>query len=85
MIALDQDEKRLKRVTENLERLVLDGKHVEMITADAVTWTAPEQADCIVLDAPCSAVGVMRRHPDIRLLRQSGDIAKNSRVAKANS
>ena len=76
LIALDQDEKRLKRVVENLDRLVLDGKHVEIQTADAVTYTAPELADCIVLDAPCTAVGVMRRHPDIRLLRQSGDIAK---------
>ena len=76
LTALDQDEKRLKRVYENLERLMLNGKHVEIITADAVKWTAPEQADCIVLDAPCSAVGVIRRHPDIRLLRQSGDIAK---------
>ncbi|MDN5512843.1 16S rRNA (cytosine(967)-C(5))-methyltransferase RsmB [Acinetobacter sp.] len=76
LIALDQDEKRLKRVVENLDRLVLDGKHVEIKTADAVTYTAPELADCIVLDAPCTAVGVMRRHPDIRLLRQSGDIAK---------
>ena len=76
LIALDQDEKRLKRVSENLERLVLDGPHVEIKTADAATWTAPELADCIVLDAPCSAVGVLRRHPDIRLLRQSTDIAK---------
>lgn len=76
LIALDQDEKRLKRIAENLERLALDGKHVEIITADAVKWTSPELADCIVLDAPCSAIGVMRRHPDIRLLRQSGDIAK---------
>lgn len=76
LIALDQDEKRLKRVAENLERLALDGKHVEIITADAVKWTSPELADCIVLDAPCSAIGVIRRHPDIRLLRQSGDIAK---------
>ena len=76
LIALDQDEKRLKRVIENLDRLDLDGKHVEIKTADAVTYTAPELADCIVLDAPCTAIGVMRRHPDIRLLRQSGDIAK---------
>ena len=82
LIALDQDEKRLKRVSENLERLVLDGKHVEIVAADAVTWTAPEQADCIVLDAPCSAIGVMRRHPDIRLLRQSGDIAKTVQLQK---
>ncbi|WP_313043147.1 16S rRNA (cytosine(967)-C(5))-methyltransferase RsmB [Acinetobacter sp.] len=76
LIALDQDEKRLKRVVENLDRLDLNGKHVEIQTADAITYTAPELADCIVLDAPCTAVGVMRRHPDIRLLRQSGDIAK---------
>lgn len=82
LIALDQDEKRLKRVAENLERLALDGKHVEIITADAVKWTAPELADCIVLDAPCSAIGVMRRHPDIRLLRQSGDIAKTVALQK---
>ncbi len=41
-------------------------------------------ADCIVLDAPCTAVGVMRRHPDIRLLRQSGDIAKTVVLQKAN-
>ena len=82
LIALDQDEKRLKRVAENLERLALDGKHVEIITADAVKWTSPELADCIVLDAPCSAIGVMRRHPDIRLLRQSGDIAKTVALQK---
>ena len=82
LIALDQDEKRLKRVSENLERLVLDGKHVEIVSADAVTWTAPEPADCIVLDAPCSAIGVMRRHPDIRLLRQSTDIAKTVQLQK---
>ena len=82
LIALDQDEKRLKRVSENLERLALSEKHVEIITADAVKWTSPELADCIVLDAPCSAIGVIRRHPDIRLLRQSGDIAKTVQLQK---
>ena len=76
LIALDQDEKRLKRVSENLERLVLSEKNVDIVTADAAYWTAPELADCIVLDAPCSAIGVMRRHPDIRLLRQSSDIGQ---------
>ena len=82
LIALDQDEKRLKRVTENLDRLVLEGPHVEVVTADAIKWTAPELADCIVLDAPCSAIGVIRRHPDIRLLRQSTDIAKTVELQK---
>lgn len=82
LIALDQDEKRLKRLSENLERLVLDGEHVQVVTADAIKWQAPELADCIVLDAPCTAVGVIRRHPDIRLLRQSTDIKQTVELQK---
>ncbi|MDM1312255.1 16S rRNA (cytosine(967)-C(5))-methyltransferase RsmB [Acinetobacter indicus] len=75
LVALDQDPKRLLRVTENLERLQLtDTQQVEILAADATRWTSTEPVDCIVLDAPCSAIGVMRRHPDIRLLRQSADI-----------
>lgn len=77
LVALDQDPKRLLRVRENLERLQLtDTQQVEILAADATRWTATEPVDCIVLDAPCSAIGVMRRHPDIRLLRQSADIQK---------
>lgn len=82
LIALDQDAKRLLRVQENLERLLLEGEHVEIVTADAISWQAAEQPDCIVLDAPCSAIGVMRRHPDIRLLRQSTDIAQTVELQK---
>ncbi len=52
------------------------------MTADAANWTSPEPVDCIVLDAPCSAIGVIRRHPDIRLLRQSGDIAQTVELQK---
>lgn len=78
LIALDHDAKRLLRVSENLERLALDQDKVEIITADATTWQAQELVDCIVLDAPCSATGVIRRHPDIRLLRQSTDIAQTA-------
>lgn len=75
LIALDQDAKRLIRVSENLERLQLNQEaQVEILAADATTWNASEAVDCIVLDAPCSAIGVLRRHPDIRLLRQSSDI-----------
>lgn len=75
LIALDQDAKRLVRVNENLERLELNQyAEVEIISADATLWQAEEAVDCIILDAPCSAIGVMRRHPDIRLLRQSSDI-----------
>ena len=83
LYAIDQDAKRLVRVAENLERLLLtEYADVEILTADACTWTAPEAIDCIVLDAPCSAIGVMRRHPDIRLLRQSTDIAKTVELQK---
>ena len=84
LFAIDQDEKRLVRVAENLERLGLNEyADVEILAADASQWTAPTEVDCIVLDAPCSAIGVLRRHPDIRLLRQSGDIAKTVELQKA--
>ena len=70
-------------MAENLERLLLtEYADVEIIAADAITWTAPEPVDCIVLDAPCSAIGVIRRHPDIRLLRQSTDIPKTVELQK---
>ncbi|RZG77601.1 16S rRNA (cytosine(967)-C(5))-methyltransferase RsmB [Acinetobacter sp. WCHAc060033] len=83
LIALDHDEKRLLRVSENLERLELNAyANVEIIAADATTWTTEQAVDCIILDAPCSAIGVMRRHPDIRLLRQSTDIQKTVDLQK---
>lgn len=76
LIALDHDEKRLERLYENLDRLQLnDLSQIDVLTADASTWQSPEAVDCIVLDAPCTATGVVRRHPDIRLLRQTGDVA----------
>ena len=83
LYAIDQDSKRLLRVSENLERLQLtQHADVEILTADATNWITPEPVDCIVLDAPCSAIGVMRRHPDIRLLRQSSDIAQTVALQK---
>ena len=83
LIALDQDQKRLIRVSENLERLELNQyTDVEIIAADATSWVPDELVDCIVLDAPCSAIGVMRRHPDIRLLRQSTDIQQTVNLQK---
>lgn len=74
LVALDNDEKRLSRVHENLKRLQLTGPQVSVITADAATWQADNLFDHILLDAPCTATGVIRRHPDIRLLRQPGDV-----------
>lgn len=74
LVALDNDEKRLTRVHDNLQRLQLEGAQVQVICADAATWQADALFDHIVLDAPCTATGVIRRHPDIRLLRQPSDV-----------
>ena len=73
--AVDVDAQRLERVRENTERLQLPA---ELQAADAANPPAAWRAqpfDRILVDAPCSATGVMRRHPDIRLLRRSDDIA----------
>ena len=82
LIALDQDPQRLKRLTENLERLALNTDCVQIEAADASRWQPDQPVDCIVLDAPCSAIGVLRRHPDIRLLRHSSDIAQTVELQK---
>ncbi len=74
MVALDIDANRLVRVSENLERLQLSA---EVLVGDAATpdpWWNGRQFDRIMLDAPCSATGVIRRHPDIKLLRRDSDI-----------
>ena len=72
--ALDADETRLLRVEENLKRLNLKARimHGDATTPD--TWWDGKQYDHILLDAPCSATGVIRRHPDIKLLRKADDI-----------
>ena len=74
LLAIDSSEARLVRVRENLTRLALD---CEIMNADAgnpATWWDGRPFDKILLDAPCSALGVMRRHPDIRLRRSAADI-----------
>jgi len=75
MTAIDIDENRLVRVHENLERLALNAN---VITADAASqeWWDGTLYDKILLDAPCSGTGVIRRHPDIKWLRKADDIQK---------
>lgn len=82
LIALDNDEQRLQRVDENLQRLKLNHLPVQCITADATTFKTDTLADCIILDAPCTATGVIRRHPDIRLLRKADDITQTVALQK---
>lgn len=76
VLALDNDERRNARVRENLARLQLTA---DIRTADAgspSSWWDGQPFDRILLDAPCTATGVIRRHPDIKLLRRPGDIAQ---------
>jgi len=74
VVAIDCDQTRLKRVQDNLQRLQLKA---QVICGDArypQDWWQGEQFDRILLDAPCSATGVIRRHPDIKWLRRANDI-----------
>ncbi|MEH0743329.1 16S rRNA (cytosine(967)-C(5))-methyltransferase RsmB [Vibrio cholerae] len=74
VVAIDADPTRLNRVHDNLERLQL---RADVICGDARyphQWWQGEQFDRILLDAPCSATGVIRRHPDIKWLRRADDI-----------
>lgn len=66
VIAVDINEQRLKRVTENLTRCGLSAK---LVTADALEWHPDAPLDAILLDAPCSATGTIRRHPDLPFIR----------------
>ena len=74
LVALDVDGTRLERVAQNLQRL---GRSARLVAGDAAApageW-AQHSYDRILADVPCTATGVMRRHPDIRLLRRPGDV-----------
>jgi len=74
LIAIDQDKKRLHKISENLTRLQLSTDLIHGDAARPETWWDKKGFDRILLDAPCSATGVIRRHPDIKLLRQATDI-----------
>jgi len=73
--AVDSDRERLRRVAENLARLGLDATLVHADASKPGEWARHGQFDRILLDAPCSASGVIRRHPDIKVLRRKSDIA----------
>ncbi|HZF96101.1 MAG TPA: RsmB/NOP family class I SAM-dependent RNA methyltransferase [Allosphingosinicella sp.] len=60
--AVDVSEDRLARLRENLSRT---GLEAQIVAADVMQWKSPEQADAVLLDAPCTATGIYRRHPDV--------------------
>jgi 16S rRNA (cytosine967-C5)-methyltransferase len=70
--AVDRAPGRLKRLQENLTRLALDA---ELVCADAAAWTPEQPFDAVLLDAPCTSTGTIRRHPDVPWLKRSADIA----------
>ncbi len=74
LVAVDIDESRMLRVSENILRLNLSADLVVGDAANPEAWWDGEVFDRILLDVPCSALGVIRRHPDIKLLRKPEDI-----------
>ncbi|WP_458378855.1 16S rRNA (cytosine(967)-C(5))-methyltransferase RsmB [Pseudomonas chlororaphis] len=75
VVAVDLEAKRLVRVQENLDRLGLNAELIAADGRDTAAWWDGKPFQRILLDAPCSATGVIRRHPDIKLTRQADDIA----------
>jgi 16S rRNA (cytosine967-C5)-methyltransferase len=73
--AIDSDAGRARRIRENLDRAGLDADVLVGDAADPTAWWDGVPYQRILLDAPCSATGVIRRHPDIKLLRKAKDIA----------
>ena len=75
LTALDRDAERLERVRDHLNRLRLEARLVVGDAGQPADWWDGVPYDRILVDAPCSATGVIRRHPDIKLLRRETDIA----------
>ena len=73
VLAVDQSAKRLARLRENMARL---GFPAQTVAADIADWRPPEPAGYVLLDAPCTATGTLRRHPEIAYLKSPLDAAK---------
>ena len=73
MTAVDISTRRLARLSENLARA---GMTAELVASDASKWTPAEKFDAVLLDAPCSGTGTLRRHPDIAWLKDEEDVGR---------
>jgi 16S rRNA (cytosine967-C5)-methyltransferase len=76
VLALDVDAQRCQRITQNLTRLGLGAQVQASDAADTAAWWDGQAWDGILLDAPCTASGIVRRHPDVRWLRRPTDVAQ---------
>jgi 16S rRNA (cytosine967-C5)-methyltransferase len=74
LVAIDKDAGRLQKIAENLRRLQLGAQSLAADAGDPASWWDGRLFDRILLDAPCSASGVARRHPDIKVLRRADDL-----------
>jgi len=86
LTALDDDAARLPRVRENLARLKLGSERVRVVAGNAsspATWWDGRPYDRILADVPCTASGIVRRHPDIKWLRRASDVASFAAVQRA--
>lgn len=77
--AIDIVVDRLARLNENMARLKLAGT-VETLAADCLRWTPAEPFDAVLLDAPCTSTGTIRRHPDLLHLKRADDVAKLAKL-----
>ena len=82
LTAVDVDSARVRRIADNLKRLRRQAQLVTADLRDDLSWWSGDGFDCILLDAPCSATGVIRRHPDIKLLRRAEDVAALARTQR---
>lgn len=71
VIAVEREETRARRLKQNLDRLGLDAK---VVIADALVWQPEQKVDAVLLDAPCSATGTLRRHPDVLWVKRPRDV-----------
>ncbi len=78
--AVDRSSARIGRLRDNLARTGLDA---EVVVADAAAWTPAEPFDAVLLDAPCSATGTLRRHPDVAWSKSAADIYKLRKTQQA--
>lgn len=83
LVAVDKDAARMQRLADNLKRLKLQAELVNGDASHPEEWWDGQLFDRILVDAPCSALGVIRRHPDIKLLRRADDIGALQSLQKA--
>lgn len=73
VIALDRSAKRLERLTQNMQRLGFE-EAIDVVVSDGAVWQPEELVDVVLLDAPCSATGTIRRHPEVMHLKSLQDV-----------